>query len=110
MKTGLPPTDWDTKVNKLGGSVLQSRPWAQFQQDLGREVVWDEGEGWLWQAAVRHSHGLHYLLSGYGPVAKNPQSLKLAIDSLVGAGAELGADFVRLEPQIEGAEKVLRLR
>jgi hypothetical protein len=102
MKTGLPPVEaakWDKQIEALGGGILQSHAWARFQADLGREVVWDEGEDWLWIGAVRRSRGVSYLLCSYGPVAKDQATAVKAAHSIVEAGRALGLDFVRVEPQ-----------
>jgi lipid II:glycine glycyltransferase (peptidoglycan interpeptide bridge formation enzyme) len=97
MNHGLPPEDWDARLQQLGGGILQSRAWAQVQQALGREVYWDSGEGWCWLAALRTSRGLRYLLCNYGPVGQGA-ALRAAVHSLTAAGRELGADLVRIEP------------
>jgi len=99
MNHGLPPEDWDEQLQRLGGSILQSRPWGRFQQVLGREVYWAQEDGWRWLAGLRVSHGLRYLLANYGPVGEG-SAQSAAIRALVAAGQELGADFVRIEPQI----------
>lgn len=98
MKHGLPPDDWDNQLQKLGGGILQSQSWMLFQQQLEREVVWDMGDGWRWAGAVRGSHGLRYLLCGYGPVARDEAAMSTAIMSTLAAAKELGTDFVRIEP------------
>jgi hypothetical protein len=101
MNHGLPPEGWDQRLQQHGGGILQSRPWAQFQMALGREVVWTEGEGWQWLGVIRGSHGLRYLMSNYGPVADDAKTMASATKQLVAAGRALGVDFVRLEPQRE---------
>ena len=95
----MPPADWDQRVQQYGGGILQSRPWGQFQEALGRELVWAEGEGWQWLAAIRRSRGLRYLMCNYGPVATDEATMKAAVASLVSSATKLQADFVRLEPQ-----------
>lgn len=95
----MPPEDWDTQLIALGGSFIQSRPWAQFQHDLGRELVWGQGDGYQWLATLRRSHGITYLLSSYGPTARDAAAMKAAVMSLKQAGRDNGADFVRVEPQ-----------
>jgi hypothetical protein len=100
MNHGLPPEDWDTQLQQLGGSILQSRPWGRFQQVLGRELYWAEGDGWRWLASLRVSRGLRYLLANYGPAGEG-SALPVAIDSLLAAGREAGVDFVRIEPQVD---------
>jgi hypothetical protein len=102
MKTGLPPAEWaqwDKQVRELGGGILQSHSWGQFQAALGRPVAWDQGGDWLWSGAIRASKGIKYLLCSYGPLAADSKSAATAMASLVAAGRELGVDFVRVEPQ-----------
>lgn len=101
MNQGLPPTTekWEHNLQQLGGSVLQSRGWGEFQQALGREPVWAQGAGWQWLAGIRVSRGLRYLMCSYGPVATSPATMTNALDSLLTAARELNIDFVRVEPQ-----------
>ncbi len=99
MNIGLPPAAWDDHITQLGGSLLQSRVWAEVQEAMGRTSVWEQGDGWAWCGAVRVSYGLRYLMCSYGPVAKDATAMKAALDSLLVAGRQLGADFVRVEPQ-----------
>ena len=87
---------WDEQMGALGGGVLQSSSWAEFQQAVDRPLVRDNGDEWAWQAFERRSRGLVYLFSPYGPVVlKNATE---ALQSIVRAALERGLDFVRLEP------------
>lgn len=90
----------------LGGNMLQSRVWAEVQEAMGRTAVWDQGEGWAWCGAVRISRGLRYLMCSYGPLAVDAAAMKRALQSLCAAGRELGADFVRVEPQLMAAAEL----
>jgi len=47
LKTGIPPAEWDEILTKMGGHVLQSRGWAEFQRALGKRVVYESGSGIL---------------------------------------------------------------
>jgi hypothetical protein len=113
MNYGLPPAEpavWDEPLQKLGGSILQSRSWGQFQQALDRDSVWAQGEGWQWLANVRVSRGLRYLMCGYGPVATSSATMTTALRSLMAAATELNIDFVRVEPQAQTTpEQLLKL-
>jgi hypothetical protein len=109
MNHGLPPEHWDQELQRQAGSILQSRSWAQFQHELGRPSYWAEGEGWRWQANLRVSHGLRYLLCSYGPVGEGA-AMPAALESLQAAGRELGVDFVRIEPQRGTTAAELRQR
>jgi lipid II:glycine glycyltransferase (peptidoglycan interpeptide bridge formation enzyme) len=101
MNTTVLPTDWDSRLQRQRGSILQSRPWAEFQQAVGREVVWDRGESWQWLAVVRASRGMRYLMCSYGPMAQDGRAMTAAMKSLVVAGRELKVDFIRVEPQAD---------
>ncbi|HUC20272.1 MAG TPA: peptidoglycan bridge formation glycyltransferase FemA/FemB family protein [Candidatus Polarisedimenticolaceae bacterium] len=108
MKHGLPPDDWDLQLQKLGGTILQSRLWMLFQQHLDRDVVCDEGDGWQWAASVRGNHGLRYVHCAYGPVARDEAVMSNAVMSAVRAAKDLGTDFVRIEPQAHTSAATLR--
>jgi len=87
---------WDDKITQLHGGILQSSVWARFQETLGRDAVRNHGADWAWQAFVRHSKGLHYLIVPYGPVISG--HTREALQTLEFAGEEQAADFVRIEP------------
>lgn len=102
MKQELPPIEpaaWDQPLQQLDGSFLQSRAWAQFQQTLGRDPVWAQGEGWQWLAGIRVSRGLRYLMCSYGPTSDSSAAMMTALRSIMTAASELNIDFVRVEPQ-----------
>ncbi len=100
------PADWDELLARFGGHFLQSRIWGKFQESLGRPLSGDADYGWLWQAALHRSKGIKYLNSSYGPTAKSYG--EAAIKSLIEAGREQGADFVRLEPVGQFDQAVLQ--
>ena len=78
--------------------MLQGRPWAQFQQALGQQIVWAEGEGWSWLGTVTKGRGVHYLYAAYGPSVVSKDGLVGALASLKAAAKVLDLDFVRCEP------------
>jgi hypothetical protein len=101
------PADWDNTIAKLGGHFLQTKAWADFQESLGRQVVFDSGSDWAWLGALRQGRGgIRYLYSAYGPVVLNdqgttsndPSGSKAALESIVAAGQEQNVDFIRCEP------------
>lgn len=108
------PTVWDDAVAKLGGGVLQSKAWADFQAVVGRDAVRAmEAEKWAWQGFIRTAPRLRYLMLPYGPVIARDAAE--ALGSLVFAGEDQDADFVRIEPignitaddlQAVGAKKI----
>lgn len=93
------PKDWDKSLRQLGGSIVQSAVWCEFQQQLGRQVVWKQGSGWQWLGVVRRSKGLNYLMCSYGPAAKDAAAMRTAVASMQQEAQQLGLDFIRLEPQ-----------
>jgi len=98
FQQGLPDEGWDARQRSRGGHMLQGRPWAQFQQTLGQQVVWAEGEGWSWLGSVNKGRGVSYLYSSYGPSVTSKEALVMALASLKAAAKALGLDFVRCEP------------
>ncbi|HUC87365.1 MAG TPA: peptidoglycan bridge formation glycyltransferase FemA/FemB family protein [Candidatus Saccharimonadales bacterium] len=98
MHQGLPDNNWDQALQQKQGSILQSRIWAQFQEELGRSSYWAQDTDWQWQVNLRVSHGLRYLLCSYGPAGEG-SGMAVALKSLQAAGRQLNADFVRVEPQ-----------
>lgn len=100
------PKDWDKNLTKNGGHLYQSSLWAEFQNAQSRQVLVDEGEGWQWQAAIRHGRlGFNYLYAAYGPTVSDAKSLRTAVKSLCDAGKIHNADFVRVEPMGAGASE-----
>ncbi|HVE80542.1 MAG TPA: peptidoglycan bridge formation glycyltransferase FemA/FemB family protein [Candidatus Dormibacteraeota bacterium] len=95
INTGIPQESWDEALIELGGGILQSRAWAQFQADLGRKVVYGQGEGWMWCGSVVEGRGVKYLYVPYGPAVGTGEDW---LRSLQAAGKQEGVDFVRFEP------------
>jgi len=103
VSAGLPGVEWDRELFATGGHVMQSRSWMEVQRALGDEIMHQRGEGWRW-AGVRHrGRGITYVYLPYGPALEHPDRLGDAIDAIRASGAELGADFVRVEPDLEVA-------
>jgi len=101
FSTGLPDSGWDRELFAGGGHVMQSRAWMAVQRALGDEVVHQRGEGWRWAGVHHRGRGLGYLYLPYGPALDAPGHLGDAIDAIRTAGTALGADFVRVEPDLE---------
>lgn len=90
-------TQWDQQVQALGGGILQSSVWREFQERVGRgSVQSEELEKWIWQGFIRQSKGLKYLMIPYGPVVLDDTHEALRAIELT--ADEQGVDFVRLEP------------
>lgn len=97
----MPQPDWDQQLIDLGGHFLQSSHWGRFEQAQGRQVLQQQGDGWMWQAVLRLGRGgVRYLYSPYGPTFANFESriTNQGFESLIAAGREHKADFVKAEP------------
>jgi len=101
ISTGLPDAGWDRELFAHGGHVMQSGAWMAVQQSLGDEVVHQSGEGWRWAGVHHRGRGVDYLYLPYGPALDDPARLGDAIDAIRAAGGTLGADFVRVEPDLD---------
>lgn len=105
--TSFGPTIWDTQISELGGGILQSTAWAEFQEAVGREAVRACVDGkWAWQGFLRNSKGLRYMLLPYGPVVR--QNAIEALRSVIFSAEEQEVDFIRLEPIGEVDEQDLQ--
>lgn len=98
FKSGLPNKEWDDNQKKLQAHMLQGRPWAVFQQALGRPVLWCQTTDWSWMAVVVQGKGVKYLYSPYGPTVSDKKGLSEALSSLKAAAESLNLDFIRVEP------------
>ncbi|HUY53015.1 MAG TPA: peptidoglycan bridge formation glycyltransferase FemA/FemB family protein [Candidatus Dormibacteraeota bacterium] len=98
FKQGLPETTWDEHQKLRDAHMLQGREWAQFQQALGRQIVWSDSDRWSWMAVVIKGKGVRYLYVPYGPTVSDPDSLADALLSLKTAAKTLNLDFIRCEP------------
>lgn len=95
----MSPLNWDEQVAALGGHFYQSSHWAAFQEAQGYEILRSQGDGWLWQAALRTGRGgIKYLYCPYGPSVTSHESLVASLESLIKFGKEHDADFVKAEP------------
>ncbi|TAK89072.1 peptidoglycan bridge formation glycyltransferase FemA/FemB family protein [Patescibacteria group bacterium] len=110
MKTGIPPLSWDEQLERNGGSIVQSRHWAEFQDALGHQPVWQQEDDYQWLGSVWTSHGLRYLVCSYGPVLAKGADPAPAVKSLIDAGRQLGVDFIRLDPQDHRFAKELKAK
>ena len=104
LSLGPPDAEWDRELFESGGHFMQSGAWMAVQQALGDAVVRRRGEGWRFAAVVHRGRGLRWLYAPYGPAISAPESLGEAVAAVVEAGREVGADFVRVEPDMEMEE------
>ncbi len=77
---------------------LQSKPWQQFQESLGRKTFHVKNDHWEYLAILEHGTGNSRLYLPYGPTAKDQTALEGALDSLKQLGKEQGVSFLRIEP------------
>jgi hypothetical protein len=96
--SSLPPDGWDEELVPFGGHFLQSRAWAAFQLELGREVVWGHDSRWSWAGVVQEGRGIRNLYIPYGPTLGPGAGAEDAVGSGVAAARDRGLDFVRMEP------------
>lgn len=108
MNVSEMPKGWDQIVEERGGSILQSQVWAQFQSNLGREVVWDQGDGWCWSGVIRRSRGLSYLMVSYGPSIVGSEEGDAALKSITDFARSSKLDFVRIEPMTQPDARAIK--
>jgi lipid II:glycine glycyltransferase (peptidoglycan interpeptide bridge formation enzyme) len=77
---------------------LQSPAWARFQEQLGRTVITDSGEGWRYLAVLETGTLNTRLYCPYGPEVSSPAALDAALDSLKRQAANHHVTFLRIEP------------
>ncbi len=90
------PNDWDNLQKSLGASVLQSRDWADVQQQMGRQAFFAWSNHWSFVGFERKSSGLRYLLVPYGPTCAVAGTE--AIEAVLALAKKQKFDFVRIEP------------
>ena len=78
---------------------LQSRQWEQFQQALGRQTFFEQGPNWHYLAFLEHGRISRRLFCPYGPVVEDLAGFRQAMASLSQRAAQVGADFIRIEPK-----------
>lgn len=105
--TNYDPTVWDEQLANLGGGILQSKAWADFQAAVGRDAVRAmEADKWAWQGFIRTAPRLRYLILPYGPVIVKDAAE--ALGSVIFAAEDQDADFLRVEPVGNVTEMDLR--
>lgn len=88
---------WDDQITRLGGGVLQSQAWADFQASQGVKTHHLSGKNWSALLLLRHQKSFSYLYAPYGPVV-GPGAAGEALAQIKALAAEQKVDFVRLEP------------
>jgi len=77
---------------------LQSQAWAEFQESLGRTVIYKSGDGWSYMAILEKGRFNTRLYCPYGPQIDTKKALAPALESLKQLGRDHRVTFVRVEP------------
>ncbi len=96
MISDLSQDAWDKKVIELGGSILQSWVWGQFQESIGFKVHRFSGNGYV-NSVLELPLVINkkYLYSPKGPVGDE----MAALSDLTNLSADHNIVFARIEPQ-----------
>lgn len=89
---------------------LQSPAWGRFQEQLGRTVVTDSGEGWRYLAVLETGTLNTRLYCPYGPEVASPEALDAALASLKKQADTHHVTFLRIEPTGTTSEGDLQKR
>jgi len=89
---------------------LQSHEWAEFQKALGKTVFERTGDGWSYVAIMERGDGrvgklFKRLYVPYGPSYASKPALNQALQDLEQLAVETKADYVRVEPVEQYADK-----
>lgn len=79
--------------------ITQSREWQKLQNDLGEKSFFKESENSQFLAIKKSTPLGCYLYIPYGPVAKDKNGLKSALEELKNLADKEKAFFIRIEPQ-----------
>lgn len=79
--------------------LTQSKLWRQLQEDLGENTYCINEDDYSFLAIEKHTKAGKYLFLPYGPVTKDEQSFKQALDTLKSLAHDVNAIFIRIEPQ-----------
>jgi lipid II:glycine glycyltransferase (peptidoglycan interpeptide bridge formation enzyme) len=87
---------------KFKHHMQQSSDWNLFRKALGKNVVYQSGNDWFYNATLENGDGrfgkyFKRLYCPYGPVAANKQSYKESLDSLTDYATKHDVDFIRIE-------------
>lgn len=79
---------------------LQTKAWGEFQESIGREVFYEDGENYSFLAILDHTPLGNYLFVPYGPAARTKRGIRAGILALKRLAAQKKAIFIRVEPLI----------
>ena len=78
--------------------ITQSEAWHRLQEDLNEESTCEKGNGYQFLAIYKSTPLGKYLYLPYGPVAKDDEAFKKALNALDKLARRSGAMFIRTEP------------
>ena len=78
--------------------ITQSEAWHILQKDLGEKSIFIKEKNYQFVTIIKPIPMGNYLYCPYGPIAKDKESFKLAIDALKKIATEEKAIFIRVEP------------
>ena len=78
--------------------ITQSEAWHILQKDLGEKSIFIKEKNYQFVAIIKPIPMGNYLYCPYGPIAKEKETFKLAIDALKKIATEEKAIFIRVEP------------
>lgn len=95
MISNLTKDAWDKKVIELGGSILQSWAWGEFQQSLGQKIHRFSGEDFICLAIETSlPMGKKYVYCPRGPLG----NVESALADLKHLDSDRSVIFSRIEP------------
>jgi lipid II:glycine glycyltransferase (peptidoglycan interpeptide bridge formation enzyme) len=96
MKSELNQEQWDQKVIDLGGSILQSWAWGEFQKSLGLNILrFSDSDYANLVIETPMPTGRKYLYSPKGPIG----NVDLALAELRKFSSDRNVVFARIEPE-----------
>lgn len=96
--SGIPDPHWDDALFAADGHFVQSSHWAAFNQALGRQTFYAQGDGWQCLAILEPARLGNRLYCPYGPTATTKKAMAEALHALRQLARGHGAMFVRAEP------------
>jgi lipid II:glycine glycyltransferase (peptidoglycan interpeptide bridge formation enzyme) len=101
---GIPEGAWDMTE----AHFLQTRPWAEFNQALGKQIFYAFGDGWSWLAFQERGKFGKRLYCPCGPTAHSLEALRTALGALASCAKAHQISYVRVESQGAWSAETLR--
>lgn len=87
--------------------ITQSKAWQKLQEDLGEKSFLVEEKCYQYLAILKSTPVGNYLYCPYGPIAKDNDAFKNALNSLNALAASNNSFFIRVEPYDKDFAKTL---